>query len=67
MRYSTENINIHISPTYIHVTRKYMPLHIYIYSNIYTKNKAERVFMMRPFLSQTENKSFRDMVISLVQ
>ena len=62
-----ENINIHVKSTYIHVTNKYMLLHIYIYTYIYNKVKSERFFIMGSFLFHTKNNSFHDIVIYLVQ
>ena len=43
-----------------------MPLNIYIYEHTYTKIKTEGVFIMRSFIFHTRNKSFHDIVISLV-
>ena len=63
-----KNINIHISPTYIHVINKYIQTYIYTYiRNIYA-NKTERVFNDDIiYLSHIKNESFHDMVIPLVQ
>ena len=45
---------------------KYILLHKYIYSKIYTNTKAERVFMTRSFRFYIQKNIFCDMVISLV-
>ena len=44
-----------------------MPLHIYIFFNIYTNTNLEIVSMTISFLSHTQNKIFHDMVIFLVE
>ena len=51
----------------MHVTSKCIPLRIYVSNNMFTNTKTEIVFMTQSFLFHTQNKSFHDMVISLVQ
>ena len=45
---------------------EYEPTHIHIYVHIYIFFKSKGVFMTRSFIFHTQNKSFHDVVSSLV-
>ena len=56
------------SPTLMCRFMIHMCTHIYIYSTyILTKYRARKSFMTRSFIFNTQNKSFHDRIISLVQ
>ena len=63
----TGNIYIHVWLIYIHVHNRYIPLHIYIYLNIYTNTKSEKIFHDNIIFLSHPEEDFHELVISFVQ